>query len=70
MEQLMQHRRHFKQTSPLGQRLTEEAQRLRNEARRLPQGIEREQIIRRARQAETGAVIDKWLSFRALQPPR
>lgn len=66
----MQQRRHFKQTSPLNQRLTEEAQRLRKEARSLPQCVEREQLIRRARQAETAEGINKWLSSPGLQPPR
>jgi hypothetical protein len=64
----MQQRR-FKQTSSLEERLTEQVQRLREEAKSLPPGIERERIIRKARQAETGARITEWLNSPGLQPP-
>jgi hypothetical protein len=62
-------RRRFKQTSSLEERLTEQVQRLREEAKSLPPGIERERIIRKARQAETGARITEWLNSPGLQPP-
>ena len=52
----------FKQTAPLDQRLEEQAKRLRKEARGTPHGVEREKLIRRARQAETAAHIQEWLS--------
>lgn len=45
-------RRSFKQFAPLDQRLSQEAERLRKEATGTPPGIEREKLIRRARQAE------------------
>jgi hypothetical protein len=64
-----QMRRRFKQTVPLNQRLTEEAQRLRKEAQGTRPGIDRERLIRRARQAETASHIDEWLSSPGLQPP-
>ena len=48
-------------TAPLDQRLTEEAQRLRKEARGTPPGVERERLIRRARQAETAVHMQAWL---------
>lgn len=63
-------RRRFKQTAPLGQRLTEEAQRLRKEARGTAPGIARELLIRRARQAETAVHIQEWLTSPGLQPPK
>ena len=50
--------------------LAEEAKRLRTEAEALPHGAEREELIRKARRAETGAHISEWLSSPGLQPPR
>ena len=57
-------------SAPLGQRLTEEAQRLRKEARDTPPGIERERLIRRARQAETAVHLQAWLGSPGLQAPK
>jgi hypothetical protein len=65
----MQRRRRFKQTQPLEARLTEEAKRLRDEAKSLPPGAEREQLIRKARQAETASHMNEWLTSPGLQPP-
>jgi hypothetical protein len=63
-------RRRFKQTTSLDQRLEEQAKRWRAEARETPIGIEREQLIRRARQAEVAAHMSEWLSSPGLQPPK
>jgi hypothetical protein len=63
-------RRHFKQTVSLDQRLSDEAQRLRKEAQGTPPGYQREQLIRRARQAETASHMSEWLSSRGLQVPK
>jgi hypothetical protein len=61
----------FKQSAaPLDQRLEEQAKRLRKEAKGTPPGVEREKLIRQARQAETAAHIDKWLTSSGLQAPR
>ena len=49
----MPQRRRFTQTSTLDGRLAEEAKRLRKQAQGTPPGIERERLVRRARQAET-----------------
>jgi hypothetical protein len=57
-----QHRRFNATAPPLDQRLIEDAQRLRKEARGTHPGIERERLIRRARQAETAARISDWLT--------
>ena len=62
-------RRNFKQTSPLNRRLEEQAKRLRKEAQGTPHGVEREKLIRRAREAETAAHIQEWLSSPGLQSP-
>jgi hypothetical protein len=63
-------RRQFRQNQPLEERLAEEAKRLRAEAKLLPPGARREELIRRARQAETGSRISEWLSSPGLQPPK
>jgi hypothetical protein len=63
-------RRRFKDTAPLDQRLTEQAERLRKEAKGTPPGIERERLIRQARQAEAASHMQEWLSSPGLQPPR
>jgi hypothetical protein len=63
-------RRTFKKSAPLNQRLDEQAKRLRKEAKGIPPGVEREKLIRQARQAETAAHMDKWLTSPGLQAPR
>ncbi len=62
-------RRRFKQTISLEARLAEEANRLREEARSLPPGAIREEILRKARQAETGSHMTEWLTSPGLRPP-
>jgi hypothetical protein len=62
-------RRRFKQIKSLEERLTEQAKRLREEAKLLPAGAEREGLIRRARQAERGSHMSEWLRSPGLQPP-
>ena len=56
-------RRRFKQTLSLEERLSQEAKRLRDEAKLLPPGAAREQLLRRARQAETGSHMSEWSAF-------
>lgn len=63
-------RRRFKQTTSLEERLAEQAQRLRLEAKLLPPGIERERAIRKARQAETGSHVSEWLTSPGLRAPK
>jgi hypothetical protein len=67
---MQQQRRRFKQSLCLEERLAEEAKRLREEARLLPNGALREEILRKARQAETGSHMSEWLRSPGLQPPR
>jgi hypothetical protein len=54
-------RHRFNQTQSLEERLAEVAKRLRVEAKLLPPGPTRDEIIRRAREAETGSRISEWL---------
>jgi hypothetical protein len=63
-------RRRFKQSAPLELRLADQAERLRKEARGTPPGIESEKLLRRARQAETAAHMQEWLTSPGLQPPK
>jgi hypothetical protein len=62
-------RRRFKHAQSLDERLAEEAKRLRAEAKLLPPGTERDALIRKARQAETGSHMSEWLRSTVLQPP-
>jgi hypothetical protein len=66
----MSARRRFKQIDPLDKRLTDAAQRLREEAQATPPGTDRERLIRQARQAETASHMSEWLSSPGLQPPK
>ena len=65
----MQERQRFKPIDPLDNHLSEEAERLRKEARGTPPGVERDRLIRRARRAETASHMSEWLSSQGLQPP-
>jgi hypothetical protein len=67
---MSQLRRRFKQLQSLEERLADEAQRLREQARLLPPGAVREEVLRKARQAETGSHISEWLRSPGLQPPK
>jgi hypothetical protein len=62
-------RRRFKQTISLEQRLAEEAKRLREEAKKLPSGPARDDLLRKARQTEIGAHMSEWITSPGLQPP-
>jgi hypothetical protein len=60
-------RRRLKQLRSLKQRLIEQA---REEAKLKGPGVERETFLRKARQAETAAHIDEWLSSPDLRSPK
>jgi hypothetical protein len=62
-------RRRFKQTRSLEERLSEEAKRLRAEAKLLSPGAVRNELIRRARQVETASRMNEWLTSAGLRPP-
>jgi hypothetical protein len=67
---MQQQRRRLKHVTSLEERLTEEAKRPRAEAKLLPPGAVRDAMLRKARQAETGAHMTEWLGSPGLQPPR
>ena len=52
------------------QRLAHEALRLKEQAKFLPHGKERELLSRKVRQLETASHISEWMSSPGLQPPR
>ncbi|WP_426613484.1 hypothetical protein [Bradyrhizobium sp. McL0616] len=63
-------RRRFIHVKTLKQRLLEEARNLREEAKLLPYGPLRDAVLMKARQAETAAHMDDWLSSPGLQPSK
>jgi hypothetical protein len=62
-------RRRFEQANSLEQRLAEEAKRLRQQAKELPPGPDRERLLRKARENETVAHVTGWITSPGLQPP-
>jgi hypothetical protein len=66
----MKRRRRVFQKKSLEKRLAERAQRFKQQAKTLPAGRDREIRLRRARQAETAAQINDWLTSLGLQPPK
>jgi len=66
----MQHRRRFKQTLTLEERLAKEAQRLREEAKKLPPGPEQADLLQKARDDEMVAQMAGWITSPGLQPPK
>jgi hypothetical protein len=69
-ERAMPGRRHFKQTESLQDRLRAFADDVRAKADRLPPGLEKDDLLRRARQADTASRLDEWANSRGLQPPK
>ena len=65
----MTKRRRFKQAFSLKDRLTKFAEDVRKKAGVLPPGPAREDMIRKARQADTAAHIEEWANSPGLQPP-
>jgi hypothetical protein len=59
-----------KNSSPFEQRLQRMAGEAREAAGRLPDGQQRDALLRKARQAETAAHLNEWLSSPGLQSPR
>jgi len=66
----MPERRRITQADTLEKRWAAEAKRLREKAKTLPPGIVRDELLRRARQAETGSRVSEWLSSPGLLPPK
>ena len=62
-------RRHFKQTVTLQERLAEDTEQLREQAKLLPPGNALDQVLKRIRQNETAAHITEWLNSPGLKTP-
>ena len=65
----MTKRRRFKHTTSLKDRLAAFAEDARHKASMLPSGTERDELLKRARQADVGSHIDDWVNSIGLQPP-
>ena len=63
-------RRRFKQSQSLKQRLQSFAQDARARAAGLPPGIERDPLLRKAREADTASHIEEWVNSSSLQSPK
>jgi hypothetical protein len=63
-------RRRFKQTVPLEQRLRVQAEADRQKAKSLPPCREQEDLLLRARRADTASHLTEWLNSPGLQPPK
>ena len=66
----MRVRRYSKQTESLKERLTSFAKAVRDKADHLPSCREREELLRKARRADTAAHLDDWANSPGLQPPK
>ena len=66
----MKERKKFVHASTLEQGLADEAKRLKKQAKQLPYGKAREELLRKARQDEVAAHISEWLTSPGLQPPK
>jgi hypothetical protein len=60
---------HLGQKNSLDERLTQEAERLHQQAKLLGPGALREAVLRKARQTENACDINKWLSSPGLRAP-
>jgi hypothetical protein len=65
----MRRRRRVKQSVPLKDRLAAFAEEARAKASSLPPGAERDELLKKARQADTAYHVEKWANSLALQPP-
>jgi hypothetical protein len=66
----MQRRRRLKQTVSLRDRLNAWATEVRERAKTLPPGPERDAQLKRASQADVAAHLDEWANSPGLQPPK
>ena len=65
----MLEQRRFKRSMSFKDRLALFAQEAHEKASQMPSGPEREDMPRRARQAETASHLDGWINSPGLQPP-
>lgn len=60
----------FKRAASLKDRLTSFAKDVREKASRMPSGPERDDMLKKASQAETAAHLNDWVNSPGLQPPK
>lgn len=65
----MRERRRLKHDATFEERLAEEAALFRRAAAEAKPGMERELLLKRARQAETASRVNDWVKSPGLQPP-
>lgn len=63
-------RQRIDHTSSLEERLLDQARRFKDQANALRPGRERDELIRKARQAETASHINEWITSPGLKPPQ
>jgi hypothetical protein len=68
-EPAMLKRRRFKQIESFKDRLAAFAAGARERASKLTPGIQRDDMLRKARQADTASHLDEWCHSSGLQPP-
>jgi hypothetical protein len=66
----MQRRRRFKQILSLQDRLNAWANKVRQRAKELPPGPERDGLLKKARQADTASHLEDWANSPGLRPPK
>jgi hypothetical protein len=66
----MQNRRRFKHQITLQDRILMWAKEIREQAAGLPPGPERDELLKKVRQAETAMHLDEWANSPELQPPK
>jgi hypothetical protein len=64
----MKRRLRIKHAATFAERLASEARRLKELARRTPQGPDREMILRKVRQVETASHVNDWLMSPDVEP--
>ena len=65
----MKHRRRVKQTTSLRDRLALFANEAREKAAQLRPGPEQDELLKKARQADTASHLDDWANSRGLKSP-
>jgi hypothetical protein len=67
---MQQQRRRFNKKLSFRDRLASFAKTARKVAALLPPGAEKDELLRKARQADTAAHLNEWVSSPGLQPPK
>lgn len=67
---MQQQRRRFQQQTSLHDRLASFAKLTQEKASLLPPGAERDELLRKARRADTAAHLDEWVTSPGVQPPK